>query len=244
MSKVAQRFVILSAPRSGSNMLCTLLNSHSDILCHHEVFNPRGIFYALPLRDTAFCLGNIANRDAQPLVFLDKLWQHNNGHSHVGCKMTHRQNPVALKALLGDTNIKKIILQRSNRIKTHVSRLIAEQRDIWEDYRSTSAPDLPIIQVNLDLDELHNDIVFNENYYQDIQRQLHDTGQRFCSLEYETAHTSANQHKVLSFLGLEFQPMQVTSRKQNPDDLKTLIKNFDQIAAQLDDAQLARELRA
>ena len=36
------RFVILAAPRSGSNLLCTLLNSHPEILCHHEVFNPVG----------------------------------------------------------------------------------------------------------------------------------------------------------------------------------------------------------
>ena len=36
------RFVILAAPRSGSNLLCTLLDSHPEILCHHEVFNPVG----------------------------------------------------------------------------------------------------------------------------------------------------------------------------------------------------------
>ena len=32
-------------------MLCTLLGSHPEILCHHEVFNPSGIFYALYYRD-------------------------------------------------------------------------------------------------------------------------------------------------------------------------------------------------
>jgi LPS sulfotransferase NodH len=29
--------VILAAPRTGSNLLCTLLNSHPDVLCHHEL---------------------------------------------------------------------------------------------------------------------------------------------------------------------------------------------------------------
>ena len=44
------RFVILAVPRTGSNLLCTLLNSHPEILCHHEVFNPQGIFTALTHR--------------------------------------------------------------------------------------------------------------------------------------------------------------------------------------------------
>ena len=38
-------------------MLCTLLGSHEDVLCHHELFNPRGVFYALELRDGSFDLG-------------------------------------------------------------------------------------------------------------------------------------------------------------------------------------------
>ena len=33
------RFVILAAPRTGSNLLCTLLDAHSRILCHHEILN-------------------------------------------------------------------------------------------------------------------------------------------------------------------------------------------------------------
>ena len=30
-------------------MLCTLLGSHRDVLCHHELFNPDGAYYALVL---------------------------------------------------------------------------------------------------------------------------------------------------------------------------------------------------
>ena len=40
-------------------MLCTLLGSHPDVLCHHELFNPTGVYYALELRDTPFDLGTI-----------------------------------------------------------------------------------------------------------------------------------------------------------------------------------------
>lgn len=63
------RFVILAAPRSGSNLLCTLLHSHSEILCHHEVFNPSGIYYALEYRDGSLNLGTIDEREQAPLSF-------------------------------------------------------------------------------------------------------------------------------------------------------------------------------
>ena len=63
----AARFVILAAPRSGSNQLCTLLNSHPEILCHHEVYNPSAIFYALEYRGGSLDLGTIDDRDRRRL---------------------------------------------------------------------------------------------------------------------------------------------------------------------------------
>lgn len=53
------RFVILAASRTGSNMLCAILDWHPAVLCHHELFNPTGIYYALPLRDGDFSLGTL-----------------------------------------------------------------------------------------------------------------------------------------------------------------------------------------
>jgi hypothetical protein len=66
-SAAAVRFVIVAARRTGSNLLCTLVGSHADVLCHHELFNPGGIYYALPLRNGGFSLGTIEERDADPL---------------------------------------------------------------------------------------------------------------------------------------------------------------------------------
>lgn len=239
-----QRFVILAAPRSGSNMLCTMLNSHADILCHHEIYNPRGIFYALQLRDTDFHLGDIVERDAHPKHFLNKLWLTTEDHSHIGFKMTHRQNPTVFETLLEDTNVKKIILRRKNKIKTHVSRLIAEQRDVWEDYRHTNDTDLTPVRVNVNINALYQDIECNERYYQEVFTALTDSEQTYCTLEYEALEFIEHQRKALDFLGLNHQPLIIKSRKQNPDDLRLTIKNYNQLSTQLADARLAKELRA
>ncbi|MCA9265021.1 MAG: sulfotransferase, partial [Planctomycetales bacterium] len=68
-----KRFVILAVPRTGSNLLCTLLNSHPEILCHHEVFNPQGIFLALTQRDRPHSLPSLDERNRDPLRFLDEV---------------------------------------------------------------------------------------------------------------------------------------------------------------------------
>jgi LPS sulfotransferase NodH len=134
-----KKFVILAMPRTGSNMLCTMLNSHSDILCHHELYNPREIFYALQLRGTDFKLSGKRFRNKYPLQFLSKVWHNDLGYPYVGFKMTGRQNTTVLNAVLHDATIKKIILKRHNRVKTFVSKLIAQQCGIWEDYFSEPA---------------------------------------------------------------------------------------------------------
>ena len=129
------QFVILAAPRTGSNLLCTLLQSHPDVLCHHELFNPNDIFYALPLRSSQFTLGSMSFRDQQPDAFLDRTWNRNLNYSTVGFKMTHRQHLAAFKTVCSDQRIHKIVLKRDARLKTYVSRLIAEQSGVWEDYQ-------------------------------------------------------------------------------------------------------------
>ena len=80
------RFVILAAPRTGSNMLCTMLDSHPSILCHHEVYNPKGIRLALSRRNTDFTLGTITERECAPEQFLERIWSEDRGYSCVGFK--------------------------------------------------------------------------------------------------------------------------------------------------------------
>jgi len=64
------RFVIFAAPRTGSNLLCGLLNAHPDILCHHGLFNPGGVHWARDRRGS----GGVADRDRDPVAFLDSVW--------------------------------------------------------------------------------------------------------------------------------------------------------------------------
>ena len=63
------RFVIIANPRTGTNHFIDLLNSHSDISCHREVFH----------RDTVYLKDGTHNellkmRNENPLAFLNDLY--------------------------------------------------------------------------------------------------------------------------------------------------------------------------
>lgn len=237
------RFVILAAPRTGSNLLCTLLQSHPDVLCHHEIFNPDGIFTALPLRGTDFSLGGMAERDADPLAFLERVWASGQDYESVGFKMTHRQQPQVFNKVCTDPGIHKIVLKRQAMLKTYVSYLLAERSGIWEDYRDigTVTPPEP---VTVDYQKLKAAVEFNEQYYADLDAIIR--GPR-TDVTYEKLFEADTQQRLLNELNLGNHDLQAQSRRQNPQPLNELISNEAWLAKQLSrhpaDRRLLKELK-
>ena len=240
-NQATTRFVILAAPRSGSNMLCSMLNSHHSILCHHELYNPADIFYALQLRNSDFKLAtNRQQRDRQPLSFLARVWHYNLSMPCVGFKMTHKQNPQIFDALLADASIKKIVLKRNNVVKVHVSKLLAEQNGIWEDYGLQKPAEHRQVAVNLL--NLQKDITHNQTFYQEITTRLNQSKQSHIIVEYEKLTKQNTQNTILDFLKLQYQTLTTQSRKQNSTDLTKLVSNFSTLFEQCQDKGLRAQL--
>jgi LPS sulfotransferase NodH len=241
----AARFVILAAPRTGSNMLCTILDSHPQILCHHEIFNPAGIFYALGLRDSVFTVGTLEDRSRDPLDFLQRIWKADLGHACVGFKMTHRQNETVFNAVLHDPSVRKMVLRRANRIKTYVSWLVAQQTGQWEVYRTADLARRP--RVAVDAAQLRQHIAENEHYLSNIERVLEATGQHWVNVVYERLLEKSDEcGRILQFLGVaaESCPLEPKSVRQNPANLRELICNFDDLDKAWRGTALHRELHS
>ena len=239
------RFVILAAPRTGSNMLCTLLNSHPEILCHHEIFNPEGIFYALGLRDGSFNLGTIEERDSDPEAFLGRAWESSCGYKCVGFKLTHRQNETIFYKVLMDPKVKKIILRRENRIKTFVSWLMSQKTGQWELY---SQPGLTANRpkVKVDLRVLRQHIEYNHAYYSEIENYLTDSSQPFLRTVYEHLFCDEERLRLTNFLGVsaDVSRLKIESVKQNSCDLRDLVSNYSEIEKEFDGSEMETELRS
>lgn len=239
------RFVILAAPRTGSNLLCSLLDSHPDILCHHELFNHDGIFPSRAMRghdDTFF--GTVAERDADPDRFLTRVWQaaEEDGVSCVGWKWTRGENETALQRMLHDANVRKIVLYRRNRVKTFVSERIAQVTQQWEVYDSQELIAAP--RVRVDAQDLQRHIHINERFYAELEASLQATHQPVFSVLYESLFDIEVQQQLLQFLQVRdtTHPLVAASVKQNADDLRDSVVNFEELSEELASTALAAEL--
>jgi riboflavin biosynthesis pyrimidine reductase/LPS sulfotransferase NodH len=241
----AVRFAIVAAPRTGSNMLCTMLNAHPEILCHHEIFNPAGIHYALDHRDGQFELGSMAERDRYPALFLRRLFEHRCGRNAVGFKINRGQNETAFHNVLSDTGIRKIILRRRNRVKTFVSELIAERTGQWESYEFSDFSQ-PSPALEIDVTKLREYLAVTRDYYAGIENFLHAADQQVLHVAYEDLNSAEEQRRILGFLGVSTSGPELlpVTRKRNQPDLRFLVSNFDELRTGLKDEALVAQLES
>lgn len=237
------RFAILAAPRTGSNLLCTLLNSHPRVLCHHEVFNPQGVFTAHDYHGDVLNVDSLGQRDDDPLGFLKLVWQTGSDEMAVGFKWTRGQDQRVLRSVLEDADVKKIILRRRNRIKTYVSERIAQETHQWEVYSPQDLM-LPRPRIEVDAADLLKHIADNEHFYAELMDALSGPNQPHLLLDYETLFQREVQVRTFEFLGVAFPetPPVPGSVKQNPNDLRDTIANFAELSSRLSESELRTEL--
>lgn len=241
----ATRFLVVAAPRTGSNWVCGMLNSHPEVLCHHEIFNPEGVHYALDLRDGRLDLGTREERDAAPLEFLARLWRHDFGRRAVGFKINRGQNEAAFRHVLADRAVRKIVLWRRNRVKTFVSEVIAEATGRWESYGPAAPGEARPARVELDARALAEHARLNAGYYARVVVALESSGQEYLRVTYEGLGAEPEWLRILDFLGVApaAGALSPATRKQNPRDLRDVISNYAQAEAALAGTEFEAELR-
>lgn len=230
-----RRFVILSSPRTGSNYLCSLLNSHPEILCHHELFNFDGIRFAMDFpEDQSRVLNNIQRRDADRLAFLQRIWRHPLGREAVGFKLARRHPGALFHAVLADPGVAKIILHRSNHLRAYVSQQVAMAEGRWIHYKQRH-DDLEPIHVQVDVDAFLDYAWMVEDFHHRIDRQLEQLGQQALNIAYEDLGNAGCQQDLLRFIGVDQTDHALHSAtvRRNPERLSEFVDNFGEVARRL-----------
>jgi LPS sulfotransferase NodH len=237
----AVRFVIFAAPRTGSNLLCSLLNAHPEILCHHGLFNPGGIHWARDRQGSEGLPGDVAERDREPTAFLEMVWAAHGDARAMGFKMNRDENEAAMDALLGDPSVRKILLRRRNQVRTYVSEEIARVTGVWESFDTPVDAMMPVVHV--EPDDLVRHGALNTTYYAQIEDALRTTGQVWLDTCYEALSDPDEVVGILSFLGIKTQALlPAASHKRGPADLGAVVENFDELAAALRGTPLLDDL--
>ncbi|MCA1778443.1 MAG: hypothetical protein LC637_03385 [Xanthomonadaceae bacterium] len=231
-------FTILATPRSGSNMLCGLLNTHSDCVCHHELFNPKGVRLALHLRNPEPNLAGLPDRQAKPLAFMQAVMERWPGLHATGMKMTGIQDRHAFAHILATVTMRKILLKRCNTLRELVSHKIAEQLNQWEVYDG----DMLVHhrpRVTVEVDELERRARVNQQHYQSIVKRLQADRQEYLEVSYERLLGNDRHTTIAGVLDfLELSPsddLELVSVRQNPQPLNELLENYDQLRHRLSD---------
>lgn len=226
-------FVIVYSPRTGSNYLAAALDSHPDILCHHEVFNPGSIHRSLSYKGSDLSFGTVAERDRDPWTFLHRVYSFQNGVHAVGFKLAPRVNDWALLSLLLARRVRKVLLGRHSWLHAYTSELIAAKTQMWM-RRETAESNVPQQKVRVDAAHFRTYARKRRLFYRLCQSCLKLTGQRFFRLDYEHIGDPATMASLLSYLGVDPNiELHIRTARQNSPHLEDRIDNYEELAAEL-----------
>jgi len=223
-----QPFVILALPRTGSTLLTSLLDSHPQITCHNEPFNPHGIFTSdqrLQSEDMR------AYRDEDPIRFMELLYSAGGDDRIVGFKILEYQARDVQDHLLQRPDIRKVILRRDNMLASYSSNLIANKVRQWRVEAGNRARRTTL---EFDPGKFHSYVNHAARYDQHVKDLIDSSGSPMMAMEYRDLLRREAQKKLLVFLGADpAYRMSSTVIRQNPGRLRNRFSNWDQVVAAL-----------
>jgi LPS sulfotransferase NodH len=201
-------FLILSHPRTGSSLLHTYLNSHTQVLSLNE-----------PLAQTA---------DKSLL-----LKKYSKKIKTVGLKYFYEYTDELIKKklfidLLNEPNIHIIKMHRKNILRVYVSLRIAQKTQEWS---STTSIKQSIHSKKISLSKQECVDAFNqfEKWELETQSILKEFTIPVFEVDYETLVEQPNEtlFHIQKFLGVSKQKPFSLLQRQNAEPLNTLIENYE-----------------
>lgn len=143
VDKSNKRFVILGLPRSGTTYLASFLNTHPDIFCSGEQYNPYAVIGSAGLDDSH---ETVLVRDKDPVAFMTTFFASKDAAqvSCAGFKFMIGHNIQVLRYLEQDPDITIIHVWRENRVAQAASLLKALRSDKWTQVRKTKHIDIKV----------------------------------------------------------------------------------------------------
>ncbi|MRX49075.1 hypothetical protein GI374_01200 [Paracoccus sp. S-4012] len=138
------RFVIFSSARSGTSLVTATLGQHPDIYCHAEIFQAKRENHILKEFRAAHDVEGLAKT---PVKLARAVLDFTPGPPVVGFKMWTWQAPAAAREILADPGLRKIVIERKNRLAAYSSVRLAFTTGVWNlwpgEGRKAAPPLLP-----------------------------------------------------------------------------------------------------
>ena len=230
------RAIILTTQRTGSTFLVGCLQSHPDINCITE------LLVGAHLEPPAFLRTSRAGTKAarflmsggwHPTRAIRRFYASSDKPVSVFKAMYNQVLvPWTLRYLRRNTDIHVLHLSRRNLLKMHVSQLLMPTRRnrIWEPH--TTEP-LPPVTTRVDPALALEQMRKARTAYQHFD-ELFEAHRRL-PIVYEDLIENqrlrpAEGARICDFFGIAHRPMQSSLIKMNPESLKAMVTNYDELA--------------
>lgn len=237
-----QPFLIVFLSRTGSNLLASKLDSHPQILCHHEVFRMDSIHMASSVKSgkRRMDLSIFDGRDREPFAFLKRVYStaavSQDGQPcetrAIGIKFSHYQGKWLLLAMLLNRGIKKIVVRRENVLAAFMSGESAWRSHRWVEFadRDYSSQKTGPEKVPLELHRYFPFVRKVDWFYRLLAIIFATTAQRVARIEYREIAQDQKIPDILAFLGVDKNvALQAATTRQAKRSLADRIENIEEV---------------
>jgi len=230
LNKNTQKIVLISFPRSGSNLLLDTLGNSKNIENFNEIFNHDSQFNID--RWKRIKSGYLRKKLLKfmfsyfPISYLNLMILSTKSKKYVCFKYFFKQQPFILYRITRLSNTKKMFLYRENVLKNYVSLMIASENKIWSLRKESNKVKK---KISVDFDKFmifyHNQVRIKNNILNSLENVVH----------YKTTYEQLVKNKLdtinnaLTFLDLPIENIKSDLQKQNSDDLSEIIINYSEI---------------
>ncbi len=221
MNKI--KFIIYGQGRSGSNLLRTLLNSHPQIHCDNELFNP--VRLSQKSKTNRFFINTF------PINYIHNMQKRADAEIY-GFKLFpfHHKNSGSIVKKLYRQGWKVIHIERNNILKQTFSGIIGTQTQKYIRRDDASSPD----QIyHIECEQVINVLKFRKKLMASEYKVLSGIG-NYCSVIYEEdlidqKNWDETMGRIFQFLGIEPVIVKSSILITDPRPDSERIDNFDEI---------------
>jgi hypothetical protein len=236
------RAVILTTRRSGSSFLVECLRSHPEIECASEILNGQPDD-PVPAFRGPFRYVKKWSRIARTGAWMPSRWldaYYRRGNAKVRCfKALYEQlvRPFALRYVVENEDIRVIHLRRHNLLKAHISALLMNKREKLQATAPTKA-----VWIHVDPARAIRSMRKMRARYEWFDRaferhpRLQVSYERLFDGKYLDADTC---RRICDFLGVAQHRMESRLVKLNPESLRDMVTNYDELAAEVSKTEFA-----
>lgn len=213
--------------RCGSTWLCELIDSHPQIACLNEVFNPGQSERYQPVLEH---LGE--SRD--PAMLYDGIAAFRPGMTQIGFKLFREQiSDDDLGNLIAYAD-RIVLIDRENLTQAIASQFHAEATDKWFLREGESAPDKMTESIEIDLKKARARLEYARRTGVELSARIEAAGTPSTIISYEhlTQDTQAVMDNLFAFLGLPPSPVKSSLRKVHANT--DFVTNRDEVNAEFE----------